>query len=62
MLDGVVHVPAVPERQHVGDEPEGTELLLLARSVGLVDVASATVEDVPGELVAGLLAVEGSPR
>ena len=58
VLDGVVHVAAVPEGEHVGDEPEGTELLFLARPVGLVDVASPTMEDVPGELVAGFLAVE----
>ena len=58
LLAGVVHVPPVPEPEHIGDEPEGTELLLLAQSVGLVDVASAAMEDVPGELVAGLLAVE----
>ncbi len=54
----MVHVAAVPQGEDVGDEPEGAELLFLARSVGLVDVTSPAMEDVPGELVACLLAVE----
>ena len=57
VLDGVVHADGVPESEDVGDEPEGAELLFLARPVGLVDVASPAMEDVPGELVAGLVAV-----
>ncbi len=52
---------SLERRERLGrfsDDPRGAELLLLSWSVGLVDVAPATMEDVPGELVAGLLAVE----
>lgn len=39
MIDGVVHVAAVPEGQDVCDQAEGAELLLRAGAVSVVDVA-----------------------
>ncbi len=48
------HVASVPHRDGVQDQTERPELVILALAVGLAQLPAVTVEDLPGQRVAGL--------
>ena len=58
VVEGALGVDRVVERDAVDDEAERRELFFLALVVGLAELAAAAVEDLAGERVAALAAVE----
>ena len=58
VVEGALGVDRVVERDAVDDEAERGELFFLALVVGLAELAAAAVEDLVGERVAALAAVE----
>ena len=56
--DGVVEVLGVPEHERVEREAERAELVFLAVSVWLAQLAFVAVEDDPGDSVTAFVAVE----
>ena len=58
VVEGALGVDRVVERDAVDDDVERGELFFLALVVGLAEFAAAAVEDLAGERVAALAAVE----
>jgi len=58
LVEGNVHIPSREQGYGVQDEAEGADLVFLAFSVALAQLASLAVEDAPGKGVAGLLDAE----
>ena len=58
MIQRTVHVLGVPQHDHVDDQPECAELVLLALSVLLAQLALLTEEDGSTHSVAALAPVE----
>lgn len=53
--DDLLHVDRAPENYDVEHQSQCPKLIFLTFSVGLPELAFLTVEDLPGEVVAGLL-------
>lgn len=56
--EGGVHIAGVPQHDCVDDESEGTELIFLTLTLALAKLPAVAVEDVSGERMAALGAVE----
>lgn len=65
LIEDGVHIDGVPQDDHVDDQTERAQLILLALPVALVEFAAFSVKDTPCQAVAALGEVEllerGSP-
>jgi hypothetical protein len=58
LVEGSLHIDCVPQDDHVNNEAQRTELILLSLPIALTQFAPLTVEDSATQTVSSLTSVE----